>query len=324
VSFFEDSEDLYLSSAQDFLRATSGDDALQALGWNDLLEWLESDAEARSGVFAYFRAQGRELASSGALGLLMAHPYSDLLGEDPPTASAVEHASARRSHRMVVVGAPQNGQILIDQPGRGVSLADVNTLDLRAIGSADGLALAEVESDVGGLPVSFSEAEVLPQRDRRVQLGRIALAYEILGAAEGALEGAIQHARDREQFGEPIGRFQAIRHLLAAARVDCAAIQALAEFSVDMYPDLPPLHDAILKAVAGRNARRTCERALQVLGATGFTSEHPHHRFHSRVLVLDALLGSSAVLAQQLGLALRTSEGVVPNLSVPLAGTLIA
>jgi alkylation response protein AidB-like acyl-CoA dehydrogenase len=318
VTFLEDSDDPYLASARDVLRSMDGTRALASLDWIELLDSLDSDSEARRALFAFFRAQGRELGSSGALGHLTAHPYGDLLGSDRDEVAAVERRSARRGHRMVVVGAPTRGRVLIDQRGRGVSLVDVDAIELRPLGTADGLLLAEVESDLPNLPIQLEEQEGLALRDRRVQLGRIALACEILGAAEGALASAIQHARDREQFGRPIGHFQAVRHLLAASKVDCSAIQVLADLSIEQYPELPPLHDAMLKAVAGRNGRRICERSLQVLGAMGFTAEHPHHRFHSRVLVLDALMGTSTSLTHQLGTTLRTSQGGAPDLRVPL------
>lgn len=57
-----------------------------------------------------------------------------------------------------------------------------------------------------------------------------------------------------------------------------------------------------------RNGRRACERALQVLGGIGFTAEHDHHHFHSRIFALDALLGTSADLTHQLGSDLPTTR----------------
>jgi Acyl-CoA dehydrogenase, C-terminal domain len=320
VTSVEDSDDVFLSSAQDALRSTHGEDALGMLGWADLLGSLEDDPDARRAVFAYFRAQGRELGSSGALGILTAHPYADMLGDDCPATAAVERHSARRGSRPVLVGELRAGRVLIDRPGRGASLVELDTIELRPIGLSDGLALLEVESDLGPLDISLGEAQAVTPRDRSVTLGRMALAHEMLGAAEIALAGAVAYARDRQQFGQPIGHFQAVRHLLAAARVDCAAIEALAEQSVELYPALPPLHDAILKAVAGRNGRRICERSLQVLGAIGFTAEHVHHRLHSRVLVLDSLLGTSSSLAYQVAVTLRGSEGLVPDLNLSVAG----
>ena len=69
--------------------------------------------------------------------------------------------------------------------------------------------------------------------------------------------------------------------------------------------DAPQHFDEIAKALAGRNGRRVCERSLQVLGGIGFTAEQDHHHFHSRVLALDSVLGTSAELARGLGAWLR-------------------
>lgn len=77
----------------------------------------------------------------------------------------------------------------------------------------------------------------------------------------------------------------------------------------------------MVKALAGRNGRRACERALQVLGGIGFTAEHGHHHLHSRVLALDALLGTSAQLTDGLGARVR-GAGTNPGFTaaVLLAG----
>jgi alkylation response protein AidB-like acyl-CoA dehydrogenase len=95
---------------------------------------------------------------------------------------------------------------------------------------------------------------------------------------------------------------------LAWARTDCVAVEAAVNQGVALLDDPPPRHDEVTKALAGRNGRRACERSLQVLGGIGFTAEHPHHHHHSRVLLLDALLGSSAALARGLGAWLRTER----------------
>jgi hypothetical protein len=314
VTIVEEAGELFLNSAQEALQTTNGNDALGGLGWRDLLGSLDEDPDARLGVLAFFRAQGRELGSSGALGELMAHPYAGVLGNERAVTATIERQSARRGSRSIVVGAPRSGGVLIDRPGHGVLLVELDALELRTIGLSDGLALQEVESDLTGLPILLGEAQAVALRARSMQLGRMAMAFEILGAAETALAGAVQHARDRMQFGQPIGHFQAVRHLLASARVDAGAIAALAHQSAEQYPALPSMRDAILKALAGRNGRRICERSLQVLGAMGFTTEHEHHRFHSRVLVLDSLLGTSSTLTHQIAVTLRASAGAVPDL----------
>jgi len=135
----------------------------------------------------------------------------------------------------------------------------------------------------------------------------VAAASEILGAAEAAVALATEHATNRVQFGQPIGTFQAVRHLLAWATTDTTAIDAVVREGALLLDAPPPHYGEVVKALAGRNGRRACERALQVLGGIGFTAEHGHHHHHSRVLALDSLLGSSAALTHALGTWLRTS-----------------
>ncbi len=321
MSLFDDLEDPVLAVAQNTLRVRDGQQALDDLGWSELLPMLDLDLEARRAVFAFFRAQGRELAVSNALGQLMALPYRDASDGPGDTVVAAERRSPRRGVQHLVVGAAA-GEIIVDRPGLGVSLRDAATTALRIVSLPGGPALREIETSVDALATWIPEPEALLRRGRRLQLGRLAIAHEILGASEAALSVAVRHAGDREQFGRPIAGFQAVRHLLAAARVDCAAIEALTIQAVDAYPELPPLHDAILKAVAGATGRRACERSLQVLGAMGFTSEHSHHQHHNRVLALDTLLGTSVVLAHELAEAQRASKGSLPDLSLPATAEL--
>jgi alkylation response protein AidB-like acyl-CoA dehydrogenase len=110
------------------------------------------------------------------------------------------------------------------------------------------------------------------------------------------------------QFGQPIGTFQAVRHLLAWAVADCRAVEAVADVARDRDAAVPARYDEIVKALAGRNGKRACERSLQVLGGIGFTAELDHHHFHSRVLALDGLLGTSAELTTALGAWIRAER----------------
>jgi Acyl-CoA dehydrogenase, C-terminal domain len=304
---FTDSDDRFLATSLQALR--SDDDALLNLGWADLLPYLDHDLEARLAVFALFRAQGRQAVATGALATLMAHPYSSILDLDgTPVAATINLMSSRRGEQTVVIGRPEYGKVLIDRPGQGIGLVDVEAAQFQPIDMPGRLELYRVDIDLADWPNPNPDSQVAAARARSLFLGRIALACDMLGAAESALAIAVEYAGNREQFGQPIGRFQAVRHLLAAARVDCAAVQAVTEQAIDLDRHLPPSYDKIVKAVAGRNSRRVCERALQVLGGIGFTAEHPHHHFHSRVLSLDALLGTSTSLAHDLAVECRTSR----------------
>ena len=203
------------------------------------------------------------------------------------------------------MGEPSLEHVLIDRPGLGAGFVSIDAVELQAVTVPGRLPLHELTFDPEDLTVVIPEARAKTARRRSACLGRIAAAFEILGAAEGALDLALEHASKREQFGEPIGKFQAVRHLLAWARTDCAAVHEVSRQAAALDTAAPSRFDEIVKALAGRNGRRVCERALQVLGGIGFTAEQDHHHFHSRVLALDAVLGTSAELTRGLGAWLR-------------------
>jgi alkylation response protein AidB-like acyl-CoA dehydrogenase len=114
------------------------------------------------------------------------------------------------------------------------------------------------------------------------------------------------------QFGQPIGTFQAVQHMLAGAEVQVRALRSGIELLV---PRLHQLGDpatwrylALLKALAGRTGHHVSQATLQVLGGIGFTEEHEHHRYAKRVLTLAALCGSKEQLAREIGRAAMLGE----------------
>jgi Acyl-CoA dehydrogenase, C-terminal domain len=138
-----------------------------------------------------------------------------------------------------------------------------------------------------------------------VAMAQLATGYELVGAARAMLELARQHALDRVQFGQPISRFQAIRHRLAETLV---AIEAADAVLAAAAQDLTPQLSAAAKALAGRGARTAGRHCQQVLAGIGFTAEHPFHRYLKRVLLLDQLFGTSRSLTEQLGQELLASR----------------
>ena len=302
----DDPDDEFLTASCQAMRRSGGPPALDALGWWAFLPHLD-DPEARAAVFAVFRAQGRELACSPALGGLLAQPFLDGTAIAPGSVvAATRRRSSRRGPIWVVVGEPGGRRLLFADPDAGVFLADEAAVELRLVDVPGRLTVHEVSVDPSAHePIVTGDEE--RARRRSIHLGRVAAAAEILGAAERAVAVAVEHAGNREQFGRPIGTFQAVRHLLAWAETDCVAIDAVLRTALLTLDDPLARYDQVVKAIAGRNGRRACERSLQVLGAIGFTAEHAHHHHHSRVLLLDALLGSSAELSHDLGAWLRTS-----------------
>jgi alkylation response protein AidB-like acyl-CoA dehydrogenase len=123
-----------------------------------------------------------------------------------------------------------------------------------------------------------------------VARARAAAACEAVGVAQRALELGIEQARTREQFGKPIGVYQAVSHALADTYGDVELARSLAYWAawcVAEGDEQAGVAAAAAKAFATEAAVAACERAIQVHGGTGFTWEHPLHRFYKRALWLE-------------------------------------
>lgn len=124
-----------------------------------------------------------------------------------------------------------------------------------------------------------------------------ALAAEQLGGAAAALESAVAYARDRVQFGRPIGSFQAIKHRCAdmALHVEAArsasawATAAVAEASGEL-----PLAAVTAALRCGSAYRYVAAENIQVHGGIGFTWEHPAHLHFRRATTSAVLFGDHA------------------------------
>ncbi|MFN2627192.1 MAG: acyl-CoA dehydrogenase family protein [Gaiellaceae bacterium] len=122
-----------------------------------------------------------------------------------------------------------------------------------------------------------------------------ALAAESVGIAQRALELGIEHARAREQFGRPIGVYQAVSHPLATTYMEVELARSLAYWAawcVAEADPLAPVAAAAAKAQASEAAVAACERSIQVHGGIGFTWEHVLHRYYRRALWIHGFAGT--------------------------------
>ena len=127
---------------------------------------------------------------------------------------------------------------------------------------------------------------------RDIPRTRAAMAAEAVGIAQRVLELGIEHASTRVQFGKPIGVYQAVSHQLANTYADVELARSLAYWAawcVAEDDEQAPVAAAAAKAFAAEAAVAACERSIQVHGGTGFTWEHPLHRFYKRALWLEGL-----------------------------------
>jgi alkylation response protein AidB-like acyl-CoA dehydrogenase len=136
---------------------------------------------------------------------------------------------------------------------------------------------------------------------------RAAAAAEALGVAQRALDLGVDLAKTREQFGKPIGTYQAVSHPLAQSYTDVELARSLvywAAWCVAEDDERAPLAAAAAKAFATEAAVAACERSIQVHGGIGFTWEHPLHRFYKRAIWLEGFGARPAELRLEVADAL--------------------
>ncbi len=140
-----------------------------------------------------------------------------------------------------------------------------------------------------------------------LDLAALGLAAEQAGGARACLDAAVEYAKIRHQFGQPIGSFQAVKHLCAdiAVAVEKASA-ALAYAGLAAAPEEVPVLAPLTAAVCSEAYTFAAGTALQIHGGIGFTWEHPAHLHLKRAFSSNQLLGDPAIrreqLAQRLGL----------------------
>jgi alkylation response protein AidB-like acyl-CoA dehydrogenase len=206
----------------------------------------------------------------------------------------------------------------------GPLVADLDTADRVALVGGDGIyeleggerELLETSDETrplgairGGEPGRrLAESAVLGQIRRRAL---VALALEACGVARRALEYAIEHASTREQFGKPIGIYQAISHPLADSYVRVEFARSLAYWAawcVAHEEDGADVAAAAAKAYAAEAAVFVCETSIQAHGGIGFTWEHALHRLYKRALWIESFLASSPRLRAEIAATLLDGQ----------------
>jgi hypothetical protein len=315
--------------------------ALEHFGFADLLA-----ASPRVAVAALFTAMGRAGSMSAAIQDVLGGPVAGLSGHtrpgdqgdqaDPGTAVllpvagqqlAGTFADGALSLRGLVLGQRPTDVLLAPVSSAGeiawVRLPDPGPSGRRVVAGLDpALALTEIALIMAcgyGQAAARPAAEVVLAGDEATRrwhavaaAGRRALGYQIVGAVSQMIELAVGHARERVQFGRPVGSFQAVRHRLAdafVAREGAAAALELAWEADDEW-----LAGLLAKSLAGRAARIAATQCQQVLAGLGFTAEHPFHRYLARTMVLDRVLGSAAELPAEIGARLAAA-GAIPRLA---------
>lgn len=140
--------------------------------------------------------------------------------------------------------------------------------------------------------------------------GAFLRAQQMTGAMERCVALSIAYANERKQFGKPIGRFQAVQHMLAVAAGESAAASAAARLCATAWgTDAFGLAVAVAKARCGEAAGKVAEICHQVHGAMGFTQEHSLHFFTRRLWAWRDEFGNEAHWQARIGRAVCGDGG---------------
>ena len=180
----------------------------------------------------------------------------------------------------LVLVSPQHAMV-VDAPG--VTLQPIAGIDLTR-------RLSTVTPPDSAEPLAGSPAAALDRIE-------ITLAAELVGIAQHTMEMALAHARQRQQFGRPIGAYQAVSHrcadMLLLTESARSAVLA-AGWTADHDDAGLPFAASVAKASAADAGWRVAASSLQVHGGIGFTWEHDLHLFLRRAEASSHLLGATA------------------------------
>lgn len=210
--------------------------------------------------------------------------------------------AAHATDLLVVARRPAGALALIALPD-GVERRDYLAVDGRALSDVvlDGVcgtALAE------GPMVAVAVA-------RALALQRAALAAEAVGAMERAIEITGAYLQERRQFGQPLARFQALRHRIADMHADAEMARTMA--AMLLAPDGTPADAALADralALITTTARTLGERAIQLHGGMGMTREMAIGGYFKRLLYLSTALGGEMAPRSRIASALAGDAGM--------------
>jgi alkylation response protein AidB-like acyl-CoA dehydrogenase len=145
--------------------------------------------------------------------------------------------------------------------------------------------------------------------ERVLDLAAVALAAEQVGGAQKCLDMAVEYAKDRVQFGRPIGSFQAIKHKCADMLLEVESAKSAAYYAAwcasELNDELPSVA-SLAKAYCSEAYFHAAAENIQIHGGIGFTWEHPAHLYFKRAKSSELLFGDPTyhreLLAQRIGI----------------------
>jgi butyryl-CoA dehydrogenase len=188
--------------------------------------------------------------------------------------------------------------------GQGVTafLVPMNAPGITRTARADSLGVRGLGCMDLDFDVHVDDDQVLGQVDQGFRLamwalqgGRVAIAAQALGIGEAALAEAIDHAKRREQFGQPIANYQAIQWMLAdiATELDAARMLTLKAAAAKDRQEKSPAEASMAKLAASEAAHKAADKAMQILASAGYRRGSVVERLFRDVRATEIYQGTS-------------------------------
>ncbi len=267
---------LLSSTVAGLVLATNGTDAQRE-------RWLRplASGEARATIALF------EAGSSATIGDFGMEPRTD--GDatvlDGEKVLVMDAATAD----LLVVATADGRRHLVEREADGVTVTPESSIDLtRRLYSVrfDGVRV-DAEATLEGV-----QEDYLPVLWRAC----VAIAAESTGVAQRTMEMAVEYAKDRQQFGRPVGAYQAVSHRCAQMLLETENSRSAvygAAWAADAEPQSLPLAASMAKAYASDAGWRVPDASIQVHGGIGFTWEHDLHFFLKRGKANAATFGDA-------------------------------
>ena len=218
---------------------------------------------------------------------------------------AISHPDAERSsHRVTAFIVPR------DAEGFSVSKTE-DKLGIRASDTAE-IVLKDVR--VPRNMVLGPEGQGAKVAYNALDVSRIGIASQALGIAQGAFDFALQYSKERETFGKPIIEHQTIGNYLAdmATRIDAARLLVYRAAWMNSQGMVHTKESSMAKLYAGDTAVWVTDRAVQILGGYGYTTDFPVERYFRDAKITQIYEGTNEI--QRLVIA-RALKGVVKGVA---------
>jgi alkylation response protein AidB-like acyl-CoA dehydrogenase len=204
-----------------------------------------------------------------------------------------------------VVGATGERRFIVERDAPGLSITPTKVIDATRKQYAvklDGVKVGEDAMFGGDGTLNAVRVRVFT-----------AVAAELTGVAQRTLEMAVDYAKERKQFGRPIGSYQAVSHRCAQMLLETEAARSAvyyAAWASDNEPETAPLAASMAKAYASDAGTRVTNASLQTHGGIGFTWEHDLHLYLKRALSDAVMFGDARWHREQVAQMVIDGAGV--------------